>query len=235
MYCSKCGFQNNEGNKFCIKCGTILENNAQQPQQQNQFVQPQENINNSTYKLTLTRPKNFVGSLIKFKIYIDNNEVGTIKNDETVVLNVNSGNHTISFNKTMNQNINITNDTYADVVVIAGNKFGITNIRDNTGQSVQNNEVYTENIDKVIKSAKGPLIFSCACIALTFILLFTINMVVSPITYGISIGYTVISMSSIKKQKENLKEKYKSLMTLNIISIVVSVIGIIISGFLIIG
>jgi len=255
MFCSKCGFQNNQGEMLCRQCGASLENNNQQTQQQNQFIQPQQNmnnnqqinnfynqqnvntqnINNGTYRLTLTRPKEFVGSLIKFKIFIDNNEVGTIKNGETVVLNVSSGNHIISFNKTMDQKINISGDIYADVVVIAGNKFGLSNIRDNNGFNVQNNEIYTESTDKIIKSAKGPLKFSCACIVITFILLFTIKMVISPWLYGISIGYTIISLLSIKKHKQVLNDKYGSLITLNIISIVISIVGIIISGYLMIG
>ncbi len=257
MFCSKCGFQNNPGETFCRQCGAGLGNNNQQFQQSNQFIQPQQNMNNNqqmnnlynqqsvnvntqnnnngTYRLTLTRPKEFVGSLIKFKIFIDGNQVGTIKNGETVVLNVSSGNHNISFNKTMNQNINISSDTSADVVVIAGNKFGLSNIRDNNGLNVQNNELYTESAEKIIKSAKGPLIFSCACIALTFIMLFTIKMVIQPWVYGISIGYTIINLSSLKKHKQVLNEKYGSLITLDIISIVVSIIGIVISGYLMIG
>ena len=257
MFCSKCGFQNNQGEMFCKQCGASLVNNNQPIQQQNQFIQPQQNmnnnqqmnnfynqqsvnvntqnINNGTYRLTLTRPKEFVGSLIKFKIFIDNNEVGTIKNGETVILNVSLGNHTISFNKTMDQNINISGDTYADVVVIAGNKFGLSNIRDNNGLNVQNNELYTESADKIIKSAKGPLILSCACIVLTFIMLFTIKRVIQPWVYGISIGYTIINLSSLKKHKQVLNDKYGSLITLDIISIVVSIVGIIISGYLMIG
>lgn len=249
MFCSKCGYQNNPGETFCRQCGAGLEDNNQRFQQFNQFIQPQQNMNsnqqsvnintqnisNGTYSLTLTRPKEFVGSLMKFNIFIDNNQVGTIKNGETVVLNVSSGNHTISFNKTMDQNINISSDTSADVVVIAGNKFGLSNIRDNSGLNVQNNELYTESADKIIKSAKGPLIFSCACIAITFIMLFTIKMVISPWVYGISIGYTIINLSSLKRHKQVLNNKYGSLITLNIISIVVSIVGFIISGYLMIG
>ena len=229
MFCSKCGFQNNPGAIVCGQCGAVLDNN-----QQNVNANTQ-NTNNGTYRLTLTRPKDFVGALIKFNIFIDNNKVGTIKNGETVVLNVSSGNHTISFNKTMDQNINISGDTFADVVVIAGNKFGLSNIRDSSGQNVQNNELYTESADRIIKSAKGPLIFSCACIAITFLLLFTINMVVSPWVYGISIGYTIINLSSLKKHKQILNDKYDSLIKLNVISIVVSVVGMILSGYLMIG
>lgn len=47
MFCSKCGLQNNQGEMFCKQCGTRLENNNQQVQQSNQFIQPQQNLNNN--------------------------------------------------------------------------------------------------------------------------------------------------------------------------------------------
>ena len=227
MFCSKCGAQNTGNERFCSNCGVQLQN-VEQPINNQQ-------INSGNYKLTITRPKEYVASLIKFKIFIDNNVVGTIKNGETVVLDVSAGNHTISLNNTINQNINISCDTYADAVVIAGNKFGLTNIRDNNGTIIQLDDLYATNMDKITKSARGPLLLSIGCIVLTFILLFTVRMVVSPWIYGMSIGYTIINFSSIKRVKNALGDKYKSLVTLNVASIIISVIGIIISMFLIIG
>ena len=267
MFCSRCGCQNNESDKFCAQCGADLGNNNQQLQQQNHFFQPQQEINynqqidhsfvqqnvsdstqisnninentqinnNGTYKLTLTRPKDFVGSLIKFKIYIDNNVVGTIKNGETVVLNVNAGNHVISFNKTMKQDITISGDTSASVVFMGGNQFGLANIGDHTGSNVQSEELASQNVDRMVKSAMGPLVFSIGCIVLTFILLFTAKLVVSPWVYGISMGYAVVSLLSLNNHKEALKDKFGMLILLNIISIGISIIGAIISGFLTIG
>lgn len=241
MMCPNCGMPNDSTAKFCGKCGTLLQNMEQPVNNQQSFnnnyqpINNNQSFNNGSFRLTLTRPKSFVGSLITFKIFIDNVQVGTIKNGETTVLNVQAGNHTISFNNTMNQNINIQSDTYADVVVIANNRFGLSNIRDNNGYSAQNNELYTENADKIAKSARGPLIFSCLCIAITFILLYTVEKVIAPWIYGLSIGYTIISLSSISKNKQVLGNKYNSLLTLNIISIVVSIIGAGISIYLMIG
>ena len=63
MFCSKCGFQNNPGAIVCGQCGAVLDNN-----QQNVNTNTQ-NTNNGTYRLTLTRPKDFVGALIKFNIF----------------------------------------------------------------------------------------------------------------------------------------------------------------------
>lgn len=48
MFCSKCGFQNNQGDMFCKKCGTKLDNGVQQTQQLNNnepVVQPQQGVN----------------------------------------------------------------------------------------------------------------------------------------------------------------------------------------------
>ena len=41
MFCSKCGYKNQEGTRFCINCGTPLQTagNAQ-PQAQNQYAPP---------------------------------------------------------------------------------------------------------------------------------------------------------------------------------------------------
>lgn len=40
MYCSKCGFQNMSGERFCKNCGTLLENN--QPQHPVNYINSQE-------------------------------------------------------------------------------------------------------------------------------------------------------------------------------------------------
>lgn len=46
MFCSKCGFQNNQGEMFCKQCGTRLDSGVQPEQVQqnntNQFIQPQQ-------------------------------------------------------------------------------------------------------------------------------------------------------------------------------------------------
>lgn len=38
MFCTKCGMQNNNGEKFCKNCGCLLESNQQQPV--NNYQQP---------------------------------------------------------------------------------------------------------------------------------------------------------------------------------------------------
>ena len=46
MYCSKCGMQNLNGDRFCKNCGYILENNQQVNNINNQNVQATQSINN---------------------------------------------------------------------------------------------------------------------------------------------------------------------------------------------
>ncbi len=186
------------------------------------------NENNLSFNLTITREKEFAGSLIKFKIFIDNVEVGKIKNGETVTLRVQCGQHTISFNNTIKQTINIVSDTSVKVGVIAPNTFGIIN---NAVNDINN----SQEIDKVIKSANGPLIFSLCCIVISIVLLMLTNYVISPVMYGISIGYASINMVSIKKYKQSLNDKYQKILSKTIISIIISIVGIIISGYFIIG
>lgn len=243
MICSKCGTQNDATAKFCGKCGQALQV-VQQPvpnvdvQQNNinsgtQIIN--QNINGGVYKLTLIRQKSYVGSLIKFKIYLDNNMVGTIKNGETVVLDVPAGNHMISFNKSMNQNINIMGDTSADVVVIAGNKFGISTVRDRNGAVIQDNNLTQANIEGLEKSAKNTILYGGICILVTFLLLITINMVVSPWIYGAILGLSIVNITATKKSTQIPEDRLKKIKNLNTISIVISVVGMIISELLIIG
>lgn len=46
MYCSKCGSQNVNGERFCKNCGTLLENNQPQQSVNNMNGQAQQQINN---------------------------------------------------------------------------------------------------------------------------------------------------------------------------------------------
>lgn len=70
MFCSKCGFQNNQGEMFCKNCGTRLENNNQQQAPQNptnQFIQPQQNINpqvSNNYSNNGTLSQNYIDKAV---------------------------------------------------------------------------------------------------------------------------------------------------------------------------
>lgn len=70
MFCSKCGFQNNQGEMFCKNCGTRLENNNQQQAPQNptnQFIQPQQNVNpqvSNNYSNNGTLSQNYIDKAV---------------------------------------------------------------------------------------------------------------------------------------------------------------------------
>lgn len=69
MFCSKCGFQNNQVEMFCKQCGTRLDNGIQQPQQNNtnQFIQPQQNINpqvSNNYSNSGTLDQNYIDKAV---------------------------------------------------------------------------------------------------------------------------------------------------------------------------
>lgn len=56
MYCSKCGTQNLNGERFCKNCGCILENNQQVNNMNNQnaqMAQPLNNMNQTTNQQTV--------------------------------------------------------------------------------------------------------------------------------------------------------------------------------------
>lgn len=80
--CPNCGANVDSDNIFCKVCGTKVSmqsnNFLDGPQQTNNSL----NTNNTTYKLTLYRPKAFVGSLMNLKIYIDGKKECILKNGE---------------------------------------------------------------------------------------------------------------------------------------------------------
>ena len=258
MYCKKCGNQLSESEKFCRICGEPIpmSNNQNNYQQQpnninynnnlnNEFVNTQPNIiqqqfnysnvnSNMTgnmYKLTLSRKKNFVGCLVAFTIYIDNQKVGKIKNGETIQFDITAGNHQISINKNNAINIMINGDTTADVVVFAANNFGITNIN---GQGINNlnNQIDNNYIEKSIKKANLTLALSIILPIISVILFFTSEIFINAWIYGIIIGYAIVNTAGLNGQKDSMGKKYKSLQLKNIIAIVISAIAAIVTAYI---
>ena len=62
MFCTKCGTQNNNGERFCKNCGVILEN-AQTPQQPN-------NINNGNQQYSNMYICKFKASILYMNIHV---------------------------------------------------------------------------------------------------------------------------------------------------------------------
>lgn len=178
------------------------------------------------YKLTLNRPKNFVGCLVAFVVFIDGEKVGKIKNGKTLELEVEAGTHTISIHKNNPVNITIDRDTTADVVVFGANNFGITNINGSgANTSGENTEHYLE---RNVKKTNTTLIFSFIIPAVSVFMLFMWAYYIQVWVYGIVVGVAAVNIAGLKQLKE--LPEYKSLLTKNIIAIVVSIIAGIATG-----
>ena len=121
MICPRCGKELLESETFCSNCGTPVTNLEEQVTSEMQAVSQ----NYGPYKLTLRRPKSFVGCLVAYKIYIDDQKVGKIKNGGTFEIELPAGNHSISLNKNNAVNIMMDDDTTADVAIFGTNNVGI--------------------------------------------------------------------------------------------------------------
>ncbi|MBR4177908.1 MAG: hypothetical protein IKR57_01000 [Bacilli bacterium] len=178
------------------------------------------------YKLTLKREKNFVGCLVAFKIYIDGEQVGKIKNGGVLELEVTPGQHEISVHKKNPTNIVIDRDTTADVVVFGANNFGITNIN---GQGQNNPETQEHYLNRNSSNSNYVFYISLIIPFVSIIMLYTIKYVVAVWVYGIVIGYCIVNIVGLKNLKTTDSEKYKSLLIKNIIAIVVNIIAIVLT------
>ncbi len=185
------------------------------------------------YKLILKRQKAFVASLIAFKIFIDNVEVGKIKNGETISLEITPGQHEISINKNNPIIINVIGDMTADVVVFGSNNFGITNIN-GQGQNISVNGANNNYGGKSSKQTNGLLIATILFPIISVIMYFTLQYVIAVWFYGILIGYGLVNLSGLKNVKDDAK-LHSSILIKNIIAIVINIISIILTMFLTIG
>ena len=194
------------------------------------------NYNNSPYsngyKLTLNRKKSFVGALIAYKVFIDNNVVGKIKNGETLTFDVIPGQHTISINNNKNPIvININGDTTADIAVYGTNEIGITNVN-GQGQNFYGNE-NNIIIKKCQNQATAFLISSIALPIVSVIIYFTFKYLIAAWIYGINIGYGIINIYGLKHIKEIDNKKYNQLLIMNFIGIAIGIIAVIVTIFII--
>ena len=54
-------------------------------------------MNDSSIKLTITRKKRFIGSIIPFTVIVDGINIGLLKNNSTITYNLKKGKHNIIF------------------------------------------------------------------------------------------------------------------------------------------
>lgn len=80
MFCRNCGEELKADSKFCVKCGSKIE----------------ENIANGN--ITFTRIKQFYGVLVPIKVFLDGQEVASLKSGEEKTIPVSIGMHKLAFN-----------------------------------------------------------------------------------------------------------------------------------------
>lgn len=85
MFCPKCGKELPDSSNFCTACGHKIETNNTQ--------QNLENQNSKTVKVVITRAKKLIGCAIAMKVHIDGNKIGTLKNNESVEIDLPIGEH----------------------------------------------------------------------------------------------------------------------------------------------
>lgn len=91
-FCGNCGSKLDGGN-FCSGCGTRVENNNQNNLD---TINSMNQINNQVgVPLVITREKSFFGAAISFKVYVDGNLLGSLKNNSSLFCNVALGNHEV--------------------------------------------------------------------------------------------------------------------------------------------
>lgn len=75
MFCTKCGKENNEGNKFCLSCGNPLNNTNQNNQAESSFQNPEE----IQSQVNINKPQQNINSNQNIQNQVQNTNNNTIK------------------------------------------------------------------------------------------------------------------------------------------------------------
>ncbi len=219
MICPRCGNQLQDNETFCSNCGTPVTELA--PQINTETVPTYQD----KYKFTLIRKKSFVGSLVNYKIYVDNEMVGKIKNGQTVEMELTPGNHVISLNKMNPTNVVITEDTTAETAIMGSNSVGITNI--SGASNAGTNAATTQAVNNAGSAMK--LLIICILFPIISLIMYNVaQYVISAWVYGILIGYGIVNVVGLKN-KELTKEQHTRELILNIIAMAICIGAIIIT------
>ena len=89
MFCTSCGKEIKEGSQNCENCGKEIK--TREAINKNE-KKPKEN---KMIKVAFHRTKKFTGCLVPMYIYIDNQKVLTLKNDQTIEIDVACGTHKV--------------------------------------------------------------------------------------------------------------------------------------------
>ena len=103
MFCENCGNKLNTASNFCTKCG--------------------EKVNrDNLVTLTLTREKSYLGMAMSIKVFVDETEIGVLKNGTSLTYDVPGGIHKVGFKtpeKNVVQEVNISENTNGVEIVVA--------------------------------------------------------------------------------------------------------------------
>jgi len=105
MFCPKCGKELPDSSNFCTACGYKIETNNTQ--------QNLENKNSKTVKVVIIRTKKLIGCGIAMKVHIDGNKIGSLKNSESVEIDLPIGEHKLlieTFGEFTDRVLNLTPD-----------------------------------------------------------------------------------------------------------------------------
>lgn len=104
MFCRNCGKNIPDDSKFCISCGTPVENNTIS--------------NQATFKLTIDRASQVYLINPPIKVTIDNSIRFSVENGQTHSIDISSGNHKIYFKSSLRSatlEVDIQKDTLIEV------------------------------------------------------------------------------------------------------------------------
>lgn len=94
MFCTNCGKEIPDGTKFCTSCGYKIENANTQPNANIPVNNMQSNMSNSKMvRLTVIRRKRILGLAVPMRILIDGNQIASLKNDNSVDIDLPAGQH----------------------------------------------------------------------------------------------------------------------------------------------
>jgi len=246
MLCPKCGMQNNDTDNLCKYCGVELQNLQQNINNQttnnfqtiNDSYNQQsgntnmqlnnDNLNNysGTYKLTLTRPKSFVGSLWNLNVCVDGEKKCVLKNDETVIIDIAGGNHHISFSGYSDYTLQILGDATANVIITDTKKILLQDLI-NVNIVTDENQGYPKKISNI----SDFLLISSILLLIPalFFTQFMNNITILLLLIVIDIAFAGIGIIMAKKQQSKLGYSFKKIMATYIGTIFINIINIVIS------
>ena len=117
MYCQNCGNILNPNSNFCGSCGTSL----------------QANVLPTGGKITVVRPKKFVGCAIPFKVFIGETFIGTLTNNSSVSYDVPFGEYMVVL-KSVEKNVMqpaVLNENQREIIIEVVPKVGLLAARPN--------------------------------------------------------------------------------------------------------